>query len=163
MGESQPSNQSGTATPIPIVALTAPVVGGVDVNPLAASFEWIATTGADQYVVQISTNSFFSAGSTITYPVATVGEVPLGTPMQQELDISTDFPLPVGQDVQTLFWRVGARWAADEWDPRAWPLDAANSGYVWSETRGFATAELPPPPPAPTRTGTPFPGVKLPF
>jgi hypothetical protein len=127
----------GQATPLDLVTLVAPENGATDIGDLV-QFTWESTPGADQYAVEVSTQSNFANASRIAV-VARVDSVEAGNISTDPLDISGVF-----SGTQRLYWRVGARNSVDVPGP---VKDAKGERYVFSRPFQFDRPEGPPPPP----------------
>lgn len=127
------TSAKGPVTPVIPAALVAPADQSKDVNN-TLQFSWQAVQGADQYLVQISTERIFRTKSRIKN-IVVVNDQNNTDP----IDISTVFPT-----TKRLYWRVGAKNSGDVPGP---VRDSAGNRYVFSQPFWFERVELPPPPP----------------
>jgi hypothetical protein len=136
-----PMGAESIATPIPPVELTSPLQNAAVTDPPSAvPFEWNATTGAHEYVLQISRDLLFRPENSVTLPVLS-GIPAAGSEQITTVDVAGSFP---GTGAQLLFWRVGARSNLPPEDvnrPRLTPGSAGvrpqDAGFVWSKTQSF--------------------------
>lgn len=143
--EYKTSKQSNTATPLAPVTLIRPV-GSTVVDPTNTEFRFTAegdatvtlpTTGANQYVIQISRDPSFAPGQTAEYPAPPDYHRAVYEP-DEDVRLTIDFsdmltPAERAGCVQ-LFWRVGARNLADRCLPISYPEDPSRAGWVFGTT-----------------------------
>jgi hypothetical protein len=136
-----PMGSESIATPIPPVELTSPLQNAAVTDPPSAvPFKWNASTGAHEYVMQISRDLLFRPENTVTLPVLW-GMPEAGSAQTTTVDVAASFP---GTGTQMLFWRVGARSNLPPEDvnrPRLTPGSAGvrpqDAGFVWSKMQSF--------------------------
>jgi hypothetical protein len=136
-----PMGTESIATPIPPVQLTSPLQNAAVTDPPSAvPFKWNATTGAHEYVLQISRDLLFRPENSVTLPVLSGIPEP-GSAQTTTVDVAASFP---GTGTQILFWRVGARSNLAPEDvnrPRLMPQVAGvrpqDAGFVWSKMQSF--------------------------
>jgi len=166
--ESLPVN-SGPTTPINQPQLNTPADQAQQLN-LAnlANFVFIAPSlgGADQFVVEISTDQTFkdrtqivqlpaivsTATGTITVPAFNLTNSGLNAPLRRNQIFANFVNRVPGAARPTLFWRVGARNSQDSPGPVHWitrnPKDEDRTfRFIYSNVRSFTPADVPPPPP----------------
>jgi hypothetical protein len=139
------SRASNPVTPLAPVTLVSPL-GARGVDPTSAQFRFVAMgdplialdyTGANQYVVQISRDPTFAPAQTAEYPAPPNYHRAIYAPdTEVRLDINfSDMLTPAERaGCVTLFWRVGARNAADKCPPVAFPADPNRDGWVFGTT-----------------------------
>lgn len=149
------SRASNPVTPLAPVTLVSPV-GATGVDPTTAQFRFVAEgdpvvtlpyTGANQYVVQISRDPTFASAQTAEYPPGPDyhrGIYAPGTEVRLDINFSDMLTPAERAGCVTLFWRVGARNAADKCPPVAFPADPNRDGWVFGPTTnvGSFTAGL---------------------
>ncbi len=123
----------GPATPLFPPALVSPPDQSKDVNNVL-QFSWQPVAGANEYLVQISTEVTFRHKTKIKNIV-----VVEDTNNTDPIDISGVFPT-----VKRLYWRVGAKNLGDVPGP---VRDVAGNRYVFSQPFWFERVTPPPPPP----------------
>jgi hypothetical protein len=116
---------SSTATPINRLLAASPADGTPVSGPVTFSFESVSTGGfTAEYVVQVSGSSQFESPTTVarleTAQTGTLSTAPIGVGA-------------IAPGTTTLFWRVGARNAADNPGPR--PDALTGDRYVFSVPR----------------------------
>lgn len=122
----------GPCTPLFLPTLISPPDQSKDVNN-TLQFSWGAVAGANEYLVQISTDVTFRNRNRLRNLVVTNDN------NTDPIDISAVFP-----GVRRLYWRVGAKNLGDVPGP---VRDVAGNRYVFSQGFWFERVELPPPPP----------------
>ncbi|NLH98196.1 MAG: hypothetical protein GX446_01745 [Chthonomonadales bacterium] len=159
---------SGSVTPIaqPLLVMPENLYSNVDLTRFNPT--WMSTTGADVFVVEVSTDRTFKNKSLILQLPRVYSTAPLATGVTQVLgsavDLTTNPVLlkdPVfanyvnrvpGAAKPTIYWRVGGRNDEDRPGPVHWITRNHADGdrtfrYVYSEVRSFTPADMPPPPP----------------
>ncbi|MCC6730522.1 MAG: hypothetical protein IT208_14400 [Chthonomonadales bacterium] len=161
--------RSGQVTPInqPLLGPN-PADQAQNVNLTAFNPTWLSRQGADQFVVEVSTDrAFMNRNLILQFPLV-FSTAPNADGVTQTLPspanlTSSEVLLrdPVfanfvnqqpGAIRPTLFWRVGARNSQDSPGPVDWLTKDPKSGnrafrYVYSQARSFTPADMPPPPP----------------
>ena len=159
---------SGPTTPInqPLLG-PAPADQAANVNLASFNPTWFSRQGADEFVLEVSTDRTFSNRSLIQqFPVFSTA--PNADGVTQSLSAPVDlrnsgalrrdptflnFVNGVsGAPKPTIYWRVGARNSADRPGPVHWitrdPKDNDRTfRYIYSQSRSFTPADIPPPPP----------------
>ncbi|NUQ69795.1 MAG: hypothetical protein HUU17_03150 [Chthonomonadales bacterium] len=159
---------SSPVTPIAQAALVAPENMFTNVDLSRFNPTWLSSSGADVFVVEVSTDRTFKNRNLILQLGTVYSTAPLSTGVTQvlpgEVDLTTN---PVllrdavfanyvnrvpGATKPTLYWRVGGRNDADRPGPVHWISRNHQDRdrtfrYVYSEVRSFTPAEMPPPPP----------------
>lgn len=132
----------GPATAIVPPALVSPIANAAAVNPAAVEFKFNTAAGADEYVIQICRDTLFRPENTATLPV-----LPQEVQAKSKIvDVASLFP---GAGVQSLWWRLGARYTGDQAPPRVQPGWARpqDAGHVWTQPTTFMitiAASMPP-------------------
>jgi hypothetical protein len=127
----------GPSTPVTPVDLLSPPNGATDIGSII-QFSWNSTPGADQYVVEISTQANFANANNMRV-VARVDSLLTGGISSDPIDFSAIYP-----STQRLYWRVGARNSVDVPGP---VRDKLGERYVFSRPFQFDRIIPPPPPP----------------
>ncbi|KPJ64125.1 hypothetical protein AMK68_02260 [candidate division KD3-62 bacterium DG_56] len=147
--EYKTSKQSNTATPLAPVTLVRPS-GTTGEDPTNTEFRFTAegdpdvalpTTGANQYVIQISRDPSFAPGQTGEYPAPPDyhrAVYPPGDDVRLFIDYSDMLTPAERAGCVQLFWRVGARNLADRCLPVAYPEDPSRAGWVFGPTTSIA-------------------------
>ncbi len=159
---------SGPVTPVAQPQLINPENMYTNVDLTRFNPTWLSTTGADVFVVEVSTDRTFKNRSLILQLPTVYSTAPLATGVTQVLPSSVDLTTnPVllrdrnfanyvnrvpNTPKPTLYWRVGARNDNDRPGPVHWITRNHGDGdrtfrYVYSEVRSFTPADMPPPPP----------------
>lgn len=165
--ESNPVN-SGPTTPVDPPVLSAPVNGITQVNIRQfTNVAFTGVTGADNYVVELSTDRTFMNRSRILQlpiifgqPGATIGlnapvdltNPSVNKPLRNDPTFANFINNVPGAPAPTIFIRVGARNSADRPGPVNWitknPKDNDRTfRWVYSQPNSFQPAVAPPPPP----------------
>jgi hypothetical protein len=145
---SRPSEVSGGATALTPVNLVSPSTGASDVSLQNVTFEWLPTTGADTYQIQVSTNSSFPNNSRFESPI--IRDTRQGVTLSRTL---TNVFVP-GATINTpIFWRVGARNSRDRLNPTGEGSGGSNDDnfVVGGQFQIFTLREDPPSPPQTSR------------
>lgn len=133
----EPSNACGPVTFFTVPIQSTPANGATNLPTSNITFSWQATTGANEYIVEVfpstdpdGLNSPILQSAVIRSTGSTV--------------LSTVISGPFNSSA-TYYWRVGARQSAD---PEK-PLNAQTNreGWLYSAIRSFTTTTSPPPPP----------------
>jgi len=159
---------SGPVTPVAQPQLVQPENFYTNVDLTRFQPLWLSTTGADVFVVEVSTDRTFKNRSLIWQHPIIYSTAPLATGVTQVLPAAVDLTTnPVllrdrnfanyvnrvpNTPKPTLYWRVGARNDADRPGPVHWISRNHGDGdrtfrFVYSEIRSFTPADMPPPPP----------------
>jgi hypothetical protein len=127
-----------TVTYVASLLLEMPSNGEPIADPTSVTFGFHGALGADDYILQVSRDSQFTTGSTVSDPLTNIDAPHLPAELiMTTKDLTTMLgALPSGT---TIFWRVGARYRGDTVMPLPYPLGDAptsdNYRYVFSETR----------------------------
>ncbi len=154
---------SGPVTPLNMPVLVSPTDGATNVPATAAVFTWLSRTGADTFQVEVSQDPTFTNPSLIiqtrvlsTSPFADgVAQTSPPINLSNLPAVKSFLNATAGSNPQPpqLYWRVGARHAADQPGPADWlqPMNIKagdnNFRFIYSTIRGFKPALLPPPAP----------------
>jgi hypothetical protein len=159
---------SGPVTPVAQAQLVMPENMFTNVDLTRFNPVWMSTTGADVFVVEISTDRTFKNKNLILQLPKVYSTAPLATGVTQVLDGAVNLttnPVLLRDPIfanyvnrvpnapkPTVYWRVGARNDADSPGPVNWITRNHADGdrtfrYVYSEVRSFTPADMPPPPP----------------
>lgn len=159
---------SAQTTPIAQAQLVQPENMFTNVDLTRFNPTWMSTTGADVFVVEVSTDRTFKNKTLILQLPRVYSTAPLATGVTQVLDGAVNLttnPVLLRDAVfanyvnrvpnapkPTLYWRVGARNDDDRPGPVNWITRNHADGdrtfrYVYSEVRSFTPADMPPPPP----------------
>ncbi len=159
---------SAQTTPVAQAQLVMPESMSSNVDLTRFSPTWMSTTGADVFVVEVSTDRTFKNKTLILQLPRVYSTAPLATGVTQVLDSAVDLttnPVLLRDPVfanyvnrvpnapkPTVYWRVGARNDDDRPGPVNWITRNHADGdrtfrYVYSEVRSFTPADMPPPPP----------------
>jgi hypothetical protein len=167
--ESLPVN-SGPTTPINQPQPTLPLDNTQQLNLATLNnftFSVPSQGGADQYVLEISTDRTFmdrsrivqlpqlisaAGGGSLTFPAIDLTNSGLNSPLRKDPVFSNFINRVPGAARPTLFWRVGARNSQDRPGPvHAITRDPKDEDrtfrYIYSTVRSFTPADMPPPPP----------------
>jgi hypothetical protein len=159
---------SGPVTPInqPLLAAPQDQVANVDIRSVL--FQWQSRAGADEFVVEVSTDRTFTNRSLIqqfgrffsTAPNAdgVVQTVPTPINLTTSAALRRDPAFLAfvtgapGAATPTLFWRVGGRNSQDKPGPVHFITRDPHDGdrtfrFIYATPRSFTPAILPPPPP----------------
>ena len=135
------SGRSGSATPLAKPVAVTPGNGDTGVNRFSNDFVFQGTTGANEYIIQISRTAQFLPTQSAFFPttgpirtILTTGD----TYTQIGVDFSSLLDLSEGEI--GIFWRVGARDATNSVKPRSPEGNTSDNGWVWSDPFGFTTA-----------------------
>ncbi|MEI6500155.1 MAG: hypothetical protein WCP21_03905 [Armatimonadota bacterium] len=134
----KPSNTSGPVTFFSPPLQLTPVNGQANLPPSEITFNWQKSVGANEYVVQVFSDSDPQGllAPVFSSPlVNATGTSSLGTTITGPFATGTAY-----------YWRVGARQSGDPLAPLN--LQTGQSGWLYSTMRNFTTAVAPPPPPA---------------
>lgn len=159
---------SGQVTPIRAAELGATpqdLATNVDITQFNPT--WMSTSGADVFVVEVSTDRSFTNRNVIYQTPIIYSTAPRADGVTQMLasviNLTTNAVLlrdatfkayvQSGGTKPTLFWRVGARNDADRPGPVHWISRNHSDGdrtfrFVYSDIRSFTPADMPPSPPA---------------
>jgi len=159
---------SGPVTPVAQSQLVTPENLYTNVDLTHFNPTWLSTTGADVFVVEVSTDRTFKNRSLILQLPTVYSTAPQATGVTQVLASSVNLTTnPVllrdknfanyvngvaNAAKPTLYWRVGARNDNDRPGPVHWITRNHGDGdrtfrYVYSEVRSFTPADMPPSPP----------------
>jgi len=143
-----PRKAAGAATIIKKMVRTdliEPVYQQPDVDPTEGiTFQWKARSGADSYIIQISSSPTFVQPE-YTSPVISFSPNASDDdliPPYLATDIGTALDNIPGETL--VYWRVGARYSGDS--PGPMPVGPSRVRYLFSEASSFYKAESPPPP-----------------
>ena len=141
LAESRFSDMGGPATAIIPPFALQPDQGVLVADPTQVIFTWAASAGADNYLLQICRTPDFTSTNTQEFLIRV--SLPEGEEISQTVDLTRFFPSPIAQ---SLMWRVGARYSADERPPRL-PNDLARSrpqdkDWVWGNTSSLRTGPI---------------------
>jgi len=154
---------SGQVTPVLPSFTTNPSDGSKAVDLKAVQFKFLSTTGADQYVVEISTENTFKVRNLIYQVTGIIGSGSSNSqPLQSSvLDIRSVGTLKLNPvfaayvngspnaTPPTLYWRVGARNSGDKPGPQhaisGNPSDNDQTfRYIYSGIKSFTAVSQPP-------------------
>lgn len=104
---------SGTLSDKPV--LVSPIDQSMITGPATFTLDWLATSQADEYVVQLDTDSLFLSPAKIEYTKTYLGTPSTGTDTEQDIS---------GIASGTYFWRVGRQiaGAVQQWSD-VWKFD----------------------------------------
>jgi hypothetical protein len=146
--ESPKPGAAGPATALIPAELVSPVEGASLPDLSSVDFTFLATQGADEYVLQVSRNGQFLDAETVDYAIMP-GFLSAGTERHLVVtDLGSQLPMPTGGG--SLSWRVGVRNSGDQLRPRLTPgvddLKPQDRGYVWSTRESFLVGVTTPAP-----------------
>ena len=144
--EETPHQFIGRATPIEKIlraGLSSPLFNASDVDLNSVDFNWLSVLGADQYIVEASTDPSFRrvdyrSGIVVASPSSEGDQVVLENQNLQQFfsNVSAN---------TVIYWRVGCKNSLDQ--PGPVPDPFSKQRFVFSETSQFRVNDAPPPPP----------------
>jgi hypothetical protein len=126
------SASQGPVTYFLVPTQSDPSNGNTAISPKHIVFNWLATTGADEYIIRVYTNASATGTPLIQSPVIR----PISKYGTWTYDAGSSVVL---HGLSSYYWTVGARASG-----QATPVSGTETGWLNSTVRQFSTVTLPP-------------------